>query len=47
MGAFGDTARADARNAENVVILDSSEVAGWFLENWHGREAVSRVFGAE
>src|SRR5271165_3316088 len=33
-GSFNFTASADTRNAENVVILDSPDVAGWFLANW-------------
>jgi phosphatidylserine/phosphatidylglycerophosphate/cardiolipin synthase-like enzyme len=46
-GSFNFTLSADTRNAENVVVLDSAEVAGWFLANWRGREAVSRAFEAE
>ena len=46
-GSFNFTASADTRNAENVVVLESADVAAWFLANWRAREAVSRVFEAE
>ena len=46
-GSFNFTLSADTRNAENVVVLESANVAGWFLANWREREAVSRVFQAE
>jgi phosphatidylserine/phosphatidylglycerophosphate/cardiolipin synthase-like enzyme len=41
------TRAADERNAENVVVLDSPEVASWFTRNWDLRRSVSRAFGME
>lgn len=46
-GSFNFTKAADTRNAENVVVLQSAEVAGWFTGNWEARRAVSRAFDAE
>ena len=46
-GSFNFTRSADTRNAENVVLLDSPEVAGWFAANWEARRAVSPQFEAE
>lgn len=45
-GSFNFTRAADERNAENVVVLDSFEAAGWFERNWEARRAVSRKFEA-
>lgn len=46
-GSFNFTAAADTRNAENVVILRSPEVADWYGRNWTRRQVVSRPFGAD
>lgn len=46
-GSFNFTRSADSRNAENVVMIDSGDVARWFMANWEARRAVSRVFEAE
>jgi phospholipase D len=46
-GSFNFTKSADERNAENVVVLDSPEVALWFSRNWEARRAASRPFEAE
>ena len=46
-GSFNFTKSADERNAENVVLLDSPEVADWFNRNWEARSAASRPFQAE
>jgi phosphatidylserine/phosphatidylglycerophosphate/cardiolipin synthase-like enzyme len=46
-GSFNFTKSADTRNAENVVVLDSREVASWFTGNWEARRDVSRAFAAE
>lgn len=45
-GSFNFTASAERRNAENVVLIDSPEVARWFLDNWLSRQAVSRLYEA-
>jgi phospholipase D len=46
-GSFNFTKSADTRNAENVVMIESAEVAKCFGENWESRRAASRVLGAE
>ena len=46
-GSFNVTRSADSRNAENVVLIDSLNVARWFAANWDARRAVSRPFEAE
>jgi phosphatidylserine/phosphatidylglycerophosphate/cardiolipin synthase-like enzyme len=43
-GSYNFTAAAEQRNAENVTVIDSSEVASRFLSNWESRRAVSRLF---
>ena len=46
-GSFNFTKAADTRNAENVVIIDSREVADLFGRNWEVRRLASRRFEAE
>lgn len=46
-GSFNFTKSADTRNAENAVLLDSSDVARWFTANWEALRAASRAFQAE
>jgi phospholipase D len=46
-GSYNFTKSADTRNVENVVVIDSPEVARWFATNWEERRAVSRRFEAE
>lgn len=46
-GTFNFTKSADERNAENVVVLGSPEVASWFAANWDARRAASRPFTVE
>ena len=46
-GSFNFTKSADTRNAENVVLLESREVASWFTRNWEERREASRVFETE
>ena len=41
-GSYNYSARAEHRNAENVTIIDSPEVASLFLNNWESRKGVSR-----
>jgi phosphatidylserine/phosphatidylglycerophosphate/cardiolipin synthase-like enzyme len=45
-GSYNFTSAAEHRNAENVTIIDSSEVASRFLSNWESRRALSRPFEA-
>jgi len=37
-GSFNFTAAAEKSNAENVVVLDSPEAAGLYLDNWRAHE---------
>ena len=46
-GSFNFTKAADTRNAENVVIIDSTSVAVWFSRNWEERRSASRRFETE
>ena len=46
-GSFNFTKAADTRNAENVLVVDSPTVAGWYAANWEERRAASRVFVLE
>ena len=46
-GSFNFTKSADTRNAENVVIIDSTEVAAHFTRNWEVRRSASRKFETE
>ena len=46
-GSFNFTKAADTRNAENVVTIDSAEVAAQFTRNWETRRSVSRKFETE
>lgn len=43
-GSFNFTKAAQRRNAENVTFIRSREVAGWYLDNWQARLAVSRPY---
>ena len=43
-GSYNITLSAEHRNAENVVFIDSAEVASRFLSNWNARRAVSRAY---
>ena len=43
-GSYNFTTAAEHKNTENVVIIDSSEVASGFLSNWESRRTVSRPF---
>jgi phosphatidylserine/phosphatidylglycerophosphate/cardiolipin synthase-like enzyme len=44
-GSFNFTLSADTRNAENVVVLESADVAGWFLASWPEAGGVAGVQG--
>jgi phospholipase D len=46
-GSFNFTKAADTANVENMVEIDSPEVARWFVASWEARRAVSRVFMEE
>jgi phosphatidylserine/phosphatidylglycerophosphate/cardiolipin synthase-like enzyme len=43
-GSYNFTGGAEHRNAENVTVIASTEVAGRFLSNWQSRRAISRNF---
>lgn len=43
-GSFNYTASAEKRNAENVLFMDSEDLAKKFTANWESRLAVSREF---
>jgi phospholipase D len=43
-GSMNYTKSAASRNVENVTFTESPEVAGWFLENWSARRAVSAMY---
>ena len=45
-GSYNYTARAERRNAENVLFIDGREVAARFLAYWAARQAGAAVFGA-
>ena len=40
-GSYNFTVAAERKNAENVVVIDSPDVARMFRENWASRAAVS------
>lgn len=46
-GSFNFTKAADTRNAENVVFIDSQDVAAQFTRNWEERRSSSRHFEPE
>jgi phospholipase D len=41
-GSYNFTRAADKRNADNVIMVDNSEVASAYLENWQRRYEKSR-----
>lgn len=41
-GSFNYTKKAETENAENVLFVDSPELAGWYTSNWESRQAVSQ-----
>lgn len=45
--SFNFTMSADTRNAENVVVIRSPEVAARYVWNWTARQAVARPFEAK
>jgi phosphatidylserine/phosphatidylglycerophosphate/cardiolipin synthase-like enzyme len=47
-GSANYTKAAETRNAENVLFIDSADIAGRFLDNWEARRDASlRYDGAE
>jgi len=46
-GSFNFTKAADTQNVENVVVLDSPDIARWFMAEWNARRAVSRDFATK
>jgi phosphatidylserine/phosphatidylglycerophosphate/cardiolipin synthase-like enzyme len=43
-GSFNYSAAAQARNAENMTVTRSAEVAAWYLADWTARKEVSELF---
>ena len=43
-GSFNFSNAAEKNNAENLLILRSSELAGRYLQNWHAHHAHSRAY---
>jgi phospholipase D len=43
-GSFNYSAAAQARNAENMTVTRSAEVAGWYLADWTARQKDSELF---
>lgn len=43
-GSFNFTKAADTRNAENVVVLQSPEIAALYAANWDARRSAARSF---
>ncbi|MBI5448374.1 MAG: phospholipase D family protein [Gammaproteobacteria bacterium] len=43
-GSFNFTRAAQARNAENVLMIDDAGLAKKYLKNWYRREGVSRSY---
>jgi hypothetical protein len=46
MPARASSASAQAQNAESITLIDSLEVAVWFLSNWTARRNASALFEA-
>lgn len=42
-GSFNFTAAADKRNAENIILIEDSELANSYLQNWLRRKAENRL----
>jgi phospholipase D len=40
-GSFNFTAAAETRNAENVIIVEDTNIAKQYLKNWHNRKKQS------
>ena len=45
-GSFNFTKAAQERNAENLLVIRSSEIARTYLENWHVHKGHSEVYQA-
>lgn len=43
-GSANYTKAAETRNAENVLFIDSADIAGRFLDNWEARRDVSQRY---
>ncbi len=44
-GSYNFTRSAETRNAENVTLIDSPDIAARFLSNWAARQAVAASAG--
>ena len=40
-GSFNFTSAADHRNAENVILIEDTDIASLYLKNWTNREKES------
>lgn len=43
-GSFNFSVAAESKNSENLLILDSTDLAKSYRKNWDGRKALSRPF---
>jgi phospholipase D len=43
-GSFNYSAAAQTRNAENMTVTRSAEVAAWYFADWNTRKEVSELF---
>jgi phospholipase D len=43
-GSMNFSRSADKNNVENVVMIESEEVAKWYLDNWQARQTLSKPF---
>jgi phospholipase D len=42
-GSFNFTTSADIRNTENVIIVNNSEIAKKYIQNWFSRKEHSEI----
>ena len=45
-GSFNFTKAAEEKNAENLLIIKSKELAGKYIENWHKHKEHSEEYRA-
>jgi phosphatidylserine/phosphatidylglycerophosphate/cardiolipin synthase-like enzyme len=44
-GSFNFTKAAEEKNAENLLILKSKELAKLYIDNWNKHKALSQEYG--